>query len=705
MVYKRIKRTLSWVLLFATLFSFVSCNMSLGSLTASVGSNSYSEYAKTVKVAVADGEHYKVNSENPINVQIGKNVSFDISIDEAYEYVSNSEGGRYIGGKLTLTKVFYPMTVELTVEEKEVDIILPDLDPETPEDPEKPEDPIKPEEPEVERKTVVLSAEAKEGYRFICWTLDRSAEEGGEVFALDAEGTFQIPVGSEAVANYVDDAHYVILYRTNGGTVAENGNDYYYQTFSNEHYLMPNTIHQNGTFVRNGYSLLRYTENKDGSGDYTTLGGKITVNENGFVELWLQWGKNTTSGLLMSVSKDEGSGEKYITVKEYTGDADDVVIPAYISGYPVKKILKGAFSDKNMKSLYLPETIDVIEDGAFVNCTSLTELTVHDTFTSVKDAAFSDCTSLSTYYLNAGRLPVHAGEGEGMFCIKYERLRSLAASEGKKIIVFSGSSSLYGFLAQQMQEAFYGEYSVVNYGTNAGVNICFYMEAFMEFYGEGDIIIQAPETTSSTQLGVDTLAWRVFRGCECMYEVFSYVDMRNYTLFFDSLSEFNVDVRGSEVGKSYESWSKFLNEYSDMTTNKDAQINNPSYLEGTSTANPFNVDYITAARVNKLNGICTRVRAKGVQMYMSWAPVNKNYCNATALSKSTQKAFKDKMQSMIDYTVISEISDYILEGKYFNNSNYHPGPTGAAMRTTKLIADLKAQLEYDGIWNEAEHSS
>ena len=708
-VKRKITAIISLILILTSVLTLTACSVSfVGEMFPIFGaSSSFSESYDTVMVSVVDGEHYRVVSANSVRVQMGKTAEFKIEIDEGYEYLSDSAGGVFLNGNtLQIPVVKYPLTIEITVVEAEIEIQIPDGPIQPDPEPEPEPDPLP--KPEQEFETVTLEAEVKNGYKFICWTADRSAEEGGTVFSEEAKGSFRIPKGSVPIANYVDNAHHVVLYRTNGGKVAANGNDFYYQTFANEHYWMPNTVHQNGTFVRDGYSLLRYTTEQDGSGDYTTLGGKIEVNGNGFVELWLQWAKNTTSGFSMKIESETVSGSPkkvFVTITGYNGDAEQVIIPETVNGYPVMKIQAGAFVGCAMKSVYLPNSIDIIEDGAFKDCLNLEEITVHDNFTRAKDTAFSGCTNLQTYYLNAGRLPVHAGSGEGMFCLKYERLRKLTRDGGKKIIVVSGSSSLYGFLAQEMQEAFYGEYSVVNYGTNAGTLSHFYIDAFMRFFGEGDIVIQAPETSSVTQYGDTNIEWRMFRGCECMYEVFSYVDMRPYTKFFTSLSQFNVEVRGTSAGKSYESWSKFLNEYTDMTTNKDANLNNPDYLDGSSKGNPFNANNINDTRVGRLNKLCQRVRAQGAEIYMSWAPVNKNYLNDTALKESTQTAFVDRMASKIDYEVISKLSDYIIEGKYFNNSNYHPGPTGASMRTKTLIRDLKAQLTKEGKWDEAKYSS
>lgn len=553
--------------------------------------------------------------------------------------------------------------------------------------------------------TVVLEApEPREGYRFICWTVDIPAEEGGELLTEEESGSFRIRFGGEPVANFVDVGHHVVLYRTNGGMTAD-GKDYYYQTFSNEHYSMPNTIHQNGSFVRDGYILMRYTENSDGTGDYTTLGGKIMPNGNGFKELWLKWERITEDGFVYSIFTN-GSGEEALCIQSYTGDADSVVIPDKvqidvgngIQTLTVEKIAAGAFAGKGMRSLVLPSSIVTVEDGAFSNCAQLTELTLHDNVTYIKDAAFAGCSSLATYYLNAGRLPVfNGGNGtDALFAIKYERLRMATERGEKKIVLISGSSSLYGFVARQMQEAFNNEYTVINYGTNASANSMLYMDAFMRYFGEGDIIIQAPETVNGKQVGDNTLELRSIRGCEYMYEIFSYVDMTKYVGFLNSLYDLNV-ARGTHEGRSYESWVDFIDEYGDMTTNKDA----PNYQTvSPGAANPFGANIATEARAARFNALYARIKAQGAELYMSWAPVNKAYLNSTALSESTQKAFVEKWQSVLDYKIISDVSTFILEQHYMNGADYHPGVTGAGIRTERLIADLKAQLISEGKWSE-----
>ncbi len=551
--------------------------------------------------------------------------------------------------------------------------------------------------PKPEFETVTLkAAEPEEGYRFLCWTASIPAEEGGLVFGETASGTFQIPFEATPVANYVDVNHHVILYRTNGGTTSD-GYSFYYQTFSNEHYQMPNTIHQNGTFVRDGYVLMMYTENADGSGEYTTLGGKIVPNDNGFIELYCQWGEVTEKGLSYYIyTRDDGGLSA--CVQSYTGSDEQVVIPAtaeiYYNGsserFVVDKIAAGAFKNVPMTSLVIPHTVMTIEDGAFEGCSNLVELTIHDNFTSVKDAAFGGA-PISTVYFNSARLP---GHGENMFCLKYEKLRMTYVQGKNTIVVMSGSSSLYGFYAKQMQEAFYGEYEVVNYGTNAGSNSLFYMNAFVRFMDEGDIMLNAPEIGGNdAQMAIPSLTRWTIRAIERMYEIVSYVDMTEFTSFFDAVSDHNAN-RGKD--QSYEYWSgSLVDEYTDYTGNFD----NFNY-SGTAKYNPCNIGKLTQAKADRLNLLNERITENGALLYMSFAPVNIQECVDSAKDPANQAAFRAHCEAMLDYPVISDPGTYIMEQKYFSNAGYHPGKTGAQIRTTNLTADLKAQMIIDGLWYE-----
>ena len=70
---------------------------------------------QTVKVMVEKGAHYQVMDDAVKEVKIGENVSFYISIDEGYYYVSNNCGAEFIENQLILRNVKAPKTIVIEV--------------------------------------------------------------------------------------------------------------------------------------------------------------------------------------------------------------------------------------------------------------------------------------------------------------------------------------------------------------------------------------------------------------------------------------------------------------------------------------------------------------------------------------------------------------------------------------------------------------
>ena len=124
---------------------------------------------------------------------------------------------------------------------------------------------------------------------------------------------------------------------------------------------------------------------------------------------------------MVAVSAEEfitDDGIKYIVDNEavkitgYDGEAAEVVIPAEISGAPVKIIGEEAFRNKNtMTNVSIPEGIVTIEAKAFENCTALTAVDIPDTVTKVSANAFSNCTAVESIELSKNL----AFLGEGAF--------------------------------------------------------------------------------------------------------------------------------------------------------------------------------------------------------------------------------------------------------------------------------------------------
>ena len=64
-----------------------------------------------------------------------------------------------------------------------------------------------------------------------------------------------------------------------------------------------------------------------------------------------------------------------MTVTDYRGSADMVVVQETVDGHTVTVIGESAFEGSSIKSIDLPDTIQLIKKRAFANCSSLTNMT------------------------------------------------------------------------------------------------------------------------------------------------------------------------------------------------------------------------------------------------------------------------------------------------------------------------------------------
>ena len=219
----------------------------------------------------------------------------------------------------------------------------------------------------------------------------------------------------------------------------------------------------------------------------------------------------------------------------------------------------------------------------------------------------------------------------------------------------------------------------------------------MKFFSEGDIVIHAPEMTSGPPLGDSKIHSYTFRYAECMLDIFSYIDISHFEGFFEALAEFNNKIRfnnGVPVAeKSYDEGTKTLNEYCDLIK---PYLDTNYKPENPGTTNAFRLTYINEDRTSNMNLINRMLNERGATLYYSFAPICDTSLSSESLSESAQAAYVEKLESMIDFEVISKPADYILPESVFNDSIYHPNKIGAIMRTERLAADLKAALAKEG---------
>ena len=83
-----------------------------------------------------------------------------------------------------------------------------------------------------------------------------------------------------------------------------------------------------------------------------------------------------------------------LMVTEYTGNEKNIVIPDSYNNYKVTSIGPNAFSDKEIESVTIPDTVTEIEGHASQSCANLKSVTLSKNLKTLGNNVFFLCTSL-----------------------------------------------------------------------------------------------------------------------------------------------------------------------------------------------------------------------------------------------------------------------------------------------------------------------
>ncbi|MBQ7107327.1 MAG: leucine-rich repeat domain-containing protein [Clostridia bacterium] len=94
--------------------------------------------------------------------------------------------------------------------------------------------------------------------------------------------------------------------------------------------------------------------------------------------------------------------ENIAAIKGYIGDDLDVIVPQEIEGYPVTLIYISAFAFSEIESITLPDTVQTIQDRAFMSCSNLHTVNLGKSVTVIGAEAFKNCKKLENIKLPYG---------------------------------------------------------------------------------------------------------------------------------------------------------------------------------------------------------------------------------------------------------------------------------------------------------------
>lgn len=623
---------------------------------------------------LAEAEGLTLTGNSRYMAAAGESVAFPVTLAEGYVIDSVSGGGQYADGQIVLEDARYPTT--LVAHTRQVEDYLFDLTND------KTAGSITSTHTGglyYEGTAITVTVTPKPGKIFLGFSMERPLRSGGEIIARDTTYTFTLTDHTELYTNYASEDSATLIYHAGGGRFAETNADTLNLELADSYYLCPNVNIADEFLTRDSYTLLGYTTDAAGEGKLLTPGANIVMPEARMVHLWPVWAEWTPAEQF--TYEDRGDS---IAITGYTGSGETLVIPAVINGKPVTRIERGAISGR-FTTLVLHANLLRIAVGAIHDCPNFTTLFFYDTVKYVADQSFQNCPEFQTLHLCAAQAPRYTNHRHGTYAKKFERL---ITAEGKKLIVASGSSTVYGLDSETLQKALGGEYAVVNYGTHWASPVCFYLELISNFVGEGDLVVHAPETRES-QLGGNAFEFNIWQMQEGVPEVFAYVDIRNYTNVFASFADYN-STRSKLKERTYEDYADCVNDYGDYFTYKAAK--GIDYVKSPGSVN-FSLSYIKKANTDRLNAIAAKVRARGGQMLLSFAPSNRNALTGDSLRQSTRQAYVDCLTALLDYPCITDVERMLLPGNWFFDSDYHLSTEKAITRAGMLAEDVAAYLK------------
>ena len=640
---------------------------------------------RTVTVTLEVDKYCSVIGENPKTVAAGEDVGFPVVFKSNYSFL-RIEGGEnvvYHAGFVNISKVTENTTVKL-YSALTSDLYKFEIEPTSPtlgtvE--------LSVTPGNVLKGTVIdITAKPAENQTFIGWSKGGTVVDGGSVVSYSKNYSFAIEENTKLYPNFLTEGYTVIKYDLNGGTTADGTTDIILTQYKPANHLAPNLIADDGKIVRPGYTLLEFTENRDGSGLVVNPGGMTKLPDEGsiltFYAQWSEWTPKENFDYTID------STTRKVTINSYLADSSTVSIPMDINGYEVTRIAANAFIDKSFEMLVIPKTVKTVDNGAFQNCYNFNTLYITDSFTSIYNNAFIGCKAFSNLRLNASLPPHHVSHAESISS-RLEQL--LSRDSNKSLIMFvGGSSCLYGIKSEIIEKELGYKYQILNCGTNAGGTGVLYIEGLSHFMREGDIVVNVPEY-GANQMGGTEIVWRTFRATVACYNIFRYVDFSKYTNFFTAMTEYNTDPEARYAGKeqTYETKNSSLSaKYCDLVSYKPPITPNNYYTQSIKTST------VNTAKINTINNLYEHLKGLKIDYYFSCAPVCYYNAKGTISTSDQIEAYQSNLVSKLKCPVISTPMDYLYDAAAdYNNSNYHLCTDAANRHTEKIAADLKAALE------------
>lgn len=266
----------------------------------------------------------------------------------------------------------------------------------------------------------------------------------------------------------------------------------------------------------------------------------------------------------------------------------------------------------------------------------------------------------------------------------YHKNNYAKSIETKKIIITSGSNSLYGISAKSIEETF--NIPTINNGVNADLQLKYHIYRTKKILNKGDIVILP-------------LEYRVFNySSSAIYKLeldYTFVNDKEYFIsnfglkkYFDFYNKVSINDVIKSISLSRENETKI---YLDKIINNNGDILNNNGHQKIMWDNPReikDIDYIKTDGFKLLKEFQEYCKKNSILLFITFP--NTIYYKEYELPKY-KSYFNNLYNSLVfnEFNVLGNPYDFMYPKELFFNTTYHLNSRGVQFRTEQFIKVLK----------------
>ena len=289
--------------------------------------------------------------------------------------------------------------------------------------------------------------------------------------------------------------------------------------------------------------------------------------------------------------------------------------------------------------------------------------------------------------------PVYEDTFVGELGVKYDLLNS---TNRKKIVFVGGSSFAFGLDSNLVKKELSME--PVNLGLYANLGTKIMLDLSLSNINPGDVVVLAPEMNEQT-LSLYFNAETAMQALDGNLDMLASIDTDDYTSLVGAVwgfasNKLHYTFTGERPENSGAYRKENFNAYGDNIY--DRPYNVMSTVQK-SISLDFKYDATDATVteyeefVDYLNAYAKRIKALGATVYFSFPPMNEAALTEDCTAERINEFYLNLAKSL-NFKIISNPNDYILDEGYFYDSEFHLNNAGVTVRTATLIDDVKREM-------------